>query len=126
LSSFDSKTLKAVKGIACLLEQRRCENVLILNVSGLSQISDFLIIATGTSERQMRAVSSEVINSARDQGINLARQSVDSHGTWVVLDFIDFVAHLFEPNRRSYYDLESLWSDAPHLSFLKDNLQNES
>ena len=116
MNSLDKKILSSLEKIVGLLSDRRCENVITLNVTGLSEISDCLIIASGTSQRQLKAVGAEIIDSAKDFGITLARKSEDIDGTWVVLDFIDIVVHLFEPNRREYYDLEGLWSDAAVVS----------
>ena len=101
--------------VGCLLAGRHCEDVVVLNVNGLSQVCDCVVIATGTSDRQMKSVASEVSTLGKESNFPAFRKSVDSDATWIVIDFISVVVHLFEPQRRAYYDLEDLWSDAKRI-----------
>ena len=98
-----------------LLRDRHCEDVLLLDVSGLSQVCDYVLIATGTSDRQMKSVSDEVADLGEEMKFPAFRKNIDTGATWIVVDFITVVLHLFEPQRRAYYDLEDLWSDAKHI-----------
>ncbi len=97
---------------ARLLADRHCENVVLLDVRGLSQVCDYVLIGSGTSDRQMKSLAEELedLGGANDNPV--FRSSRDTSWTWIVIDFVDLVAHLFEPDQRAYYDLESLWSDA--------------
>tara|TARA_X000001036_G_C20513107_1_gene738973 strand:- start:462 stop:857 length:396 start_codon:yes stop_codon:yes gene_type:complete len=95
-----------------LLLDRHCEDVVLLDVRGLSQVCDYVLVGTGTSDRQMKSVSSEVASLGREGDFLPFRKNIDSDATWIVVDFISVVVHLFEPQRRAYYDLEDLWSDA--------------
>ncbi len=97
---------------ARLLADRHCENVLLLDVRGLSQVCDYVLIGSGTSDRQMKSIAEELedLGGANDNPV--FRSSRDTSLTWIVIDFVDLVAHLFEPDQRAYYDLESLWADA--------------
>jgi ribosome-associated protein len=99
------------------LHDRHFEDVALLDVRGLSQVCDFLLIGSGTSDRQMKSVASELeaLGDGHDQPC--FRSSADTAATWVVVDFIDLVVHLFEPGQRAYYDLEGLWSDAPRIAW---------
>ena len=97
---------------AALLEDRHCEDVTLLEVGGLSQVCDFVLIGTGTSDRQMRSVAAELADLGAETGYPAFRTNIDTGATWVVVDFINVVVHLFEPQRRAYYDLEDLWADA--------------
>tara|TARA_B100000470_G_C19621644_1_gene315642 strand:+ start:327 stop:710 length:384 start_codon:yes stop_codon:yes gene_type:complete len=97
---------------ARLLIDRHCEDVVLLDVSTVSQVCDYVLIGTGTSDRQMKSVASELTNLSKEGGLEAFRKSVDSGATWIVIDFITVVTHLFEPQLRAYYDLEDLWSDA--------------
>jgi|TARA_B100000959_G_scaffold30872_2_gene29415 ribosome-associated protein len=101
--------------VGSLLTHRHCEDVVVLNVTGLSQVCDYVVVATGTSDRQMKSVASEVSILGREQDFPAFRKSVDNDATWIVVDFISVVVHLFEPQRRAYYDLEDLWSDAKRI-----------
>jgi ribosome-associated protein len=98
--------------VARLLADRHCEDVRLLDVRGLSQVCDYVLIGTGTSDRQMKAVADEVVDFGRDHDQPMFRTDADAAVTWIVLDFVGLVAHLFEPGRRAYYDLEGLWCDA--------------
>ena len=84
----------------------------LLDVQGLSQVCDYVLIGTGTSDRQMRSVADELADFGEAQDQALFRSDSDKASTWVVADFVGLVAHLFEPGLREYYDLEGLWSDA--------------
>ena len=97
---------------ARLLIDRHCDDVLLLDVSTVSQVCDFVLIGTGTSDRQMKSVAGELVNLGTESGLPAFRKHVDTGATWIVTDFITVVTHLFEPQLRAYYDLEDLWVDA--------------
>ena len=107
-----NKTRSFAIEAARLFDERHCEDVRLLDVRGLSQVCDFVLIGTGTSERQMKSVAQELEDLGEEHNNTAYRSDRDSGGTWIVIDFVDLVAHLFEPGQRSYYDLETLWSDA--------------
>ena len=98
-----------------LLSERHCEGVVLLDVTGLSQVCDFVLIATGTSDRQMKSVASELTSMGKEVNCPAFRKNIDTGATWIVVDFISVVVHLFEPERRAYYDLEDLWADAKRV-----------
>ena len=102
---------------ARLLADRHCEDVLLLDVTGLSQVCDFVLIGSGTSDRQMKSVAQELEDFGQDHDNPVFRSNRDTGLTWVVIDFVDLVAHLFEPDQRAYYDLEGLWSDAESVDW---------
>ena len=99
------------------MHDRHCTDVRLLDVRGLSQVCDYILIASGTSDRQMKSVANELDEIAGEHGQSVFRSNADSNATWIVVDFVDLVAHLFEPNQRAYYDLESLWHDAPGVDW---------
>ncbi len=106
---------EAVRGFALDLARTcvedKCLDVVLLDVRGVSQVCDYIIIASGTSERQMKAVAQNMEDLAKARGQPPFRAHRDLGTTWVVVDFVDVVAHLFEPDQRAYYDLETLWSE---------------
>ncbi len=104
---------------ARLLSDDKCEDVVLLDVRGLSPMCDFIVIGSGTSDRQMRATIDEVVDMGRTQGFGTARRNVDDRATWCVADLFDVVVHVFEPNTRAYYDLEMLWGDAPKMDWAR-------
>ena len=104
-----------VEGAAKLLVDRHCQDVLLLDVAGLSQVSDFMLIGTGTSDRQMKSIADELADFGKRGGFPAFRTSIDTGATWIVIDFVTVIVHIFEPKRRAYYDLEDLWSDARRI-----------
>ena len=100
---------------ARLLSDDKCGHVVVLDVRGLSQVTDYLVIGSGTSDRQMLSA----LDHARELGDTMdhpcLRTSADDRATWVLADFADVVVHLFEPATREHYDLEMLWGDAERL-----------
>lgn len=100
---------------ARLLNDRHCQDVLLLDVRGKSDVMDYIVIGTGTSDRQIRAVSHEVAQLAGQHGLNRLGTEADAPANWIVVDLADIVVHLFAPPTRSHYDLEMLWGDAPRI-----------
>ncbi len=102
---------------ARIAEENRAEDVLILDLRGLSAVADFFVIATGTSDRQMRAIANQIEQEGKAVGQRPYRVSGYENGTWILVDYVDVVVHLFDPQRRTYYDLELLWGDAPRIDW---------
>lgn len=98
----------------------KCEDVTLLDVRGLSQVCDYVLVASGTSERQMKSVAADLEDLGKEQSHAVFRSNRDTGSTWIIIDFVDLVAHLFEPSHRAYYDLEALWSDAKTVPWQRD------
>jgi len=110
---------------ARLLKDRHCDEILLLDVHGLSQVCDYVLLANGTSDRQMKSVAEELEEAGEDLGMPAFRANRDVGITWIVIDFIEVVVHLFEPGQRAYYDLEGLWSDAPQIDWQRPGDEEE-
>ncbi|WP_428387171.1 ribosome silencing factor [Mucisphaera sp.] len=102
---------------ARLLTDLHCEDVLVFDVREVSQITDYLVLGSGTSERQLMGVASRVIELAKERGIERYGGENDAASTWRVIDFSSIMFHLFEPLTRAHYDLEMLWGDAPRVNW---------
>ena len=87
----------------------------ILDVHGLIVITDYFVICSGTSERQVKTIVDEVERSLRDLDRKPVRREGETEGRWVLLDYVDVVVHVFAEEEREYYDLERLWRDAPRV-----------
>jgi len=99
-----------------LAENKKAEDVVVLDMRKVSDVTDFYVIASATSEPQLRAVETEILDTLdRDHGIR--PHSTDGTGQthWIVADFFDVIVHVMRPETRSQYDLEGLWSDAPRV-----------
>jgi len=100
---------------ARIASDNRGEDVLVLDLRGISPVTDFFVIFTGTSDRQMRSAAEEIVDAAaRSDWKLLNRAGLDS-AKWVLLDFVDVVVHVFDVASRKYYDLELIWGDAPRV-----------
>ena len=100
---------------AKLAVSRHCENTVALDLKGKSPATDYFVITTGTSGRQMRTVADEVSELARQMDLSRFGRAGYEQGRWVLLDFVDVVVHVFNNQSRKYYDLEMLWGDAKKL-----------
>jgi len=118
-SRASSDSLDFAVEAARLLEDRHCTEVQLLDLRGISQVCDFILIGSGTSDRQMRSVADEIGTLGKERGATRFRTNNDPASTWIIVDFIDLVVHLFEPSRRAYYDLEDLWSDSSVVEFAR-------
>jgi ribosome-associated protein len=116
-ASADSEGLTFATEAARLVRDDKCDDVVLLDVRDLSQVSDFIIIGSGTSDRQMHSALRHVEELGKGRGMPAYRSSADDRSTWLLIDFVDVVVHLFEPNTRAHYDLEMLWGDAPRLEW---------
>ncbi len=92
--------------------ERNCTDIVVLDLKGISQITDYFVIATGTSDRQMRTVADEISEAAEKFNMSRFGRAGYEKARWILLDFIDVVVHIFDEEYRSYYDLELLWGDA--------------
>lgn len=112
--------------VARELRDDKCENILALDLRGLSQVTDVFVIASGTSDRQMRSAGEHVIEMAKARGMTPFRENVRESGAkWIIIDFVDLVVHLFEPDTRVFYDLEMLWGDAKRLDWRRPEDKDE-
>lgn len=95
-------------------DNKKAENILVLDVSKLSSVTDYFVIASGTSEPHLRAIVGEIRDKLREAH-DVRPRAVDGTvaGAWVVLDFFDVIVHVMRADARERYDLESLWGDAP-------------
>ena len=104
---------------AQLADGRHCSDIVVLDLTGISPATDYFVIATGTSNRQMRTVADEICEDAKKRGLHRFGRAGYEQARWILLDFIDVVIHIFDREYREYYDLELLWGDAKKLTIDK-------
>ena len=97
--------------------EKNAHDVVVLDVRDLIVITDYFVIASGTSDRQVRTIAEEIENALRPHGSKPVRREGEREGSWVLLDFVDVVAHVFLDQQRAFYNLERLWSDAPNVGW---------
>lgn len=103
--------------IARLARDRNCEEILVLDLHACSPVTDYFVIATGTSGRQICAVADELEALGAKSGQRVWKVAGRETGDWVVMDFVDVVVHLFSQDLRNYYDLELIWGEAPRVEW---------
>ncbi|MDR4948660.1 ribosome silencing factor [Neobacillus cucumis] len=96
-------------------DDKRAEDILALDMNGISLIADYFIICHGNSDKQVQAIAREMKEKAQENGYDVKRMEGFDEARWVLIDLGDVVAHVFHRDERSYYNLERLWGDAPHV-----------
>lgn len=106
------RTLEQIRLCCRALDDKKAEGLKVLHVEGISPITDYLVLATGTSEPHLKALSNELEKAMKDADIHLVGAEREPQSGWVVMDGFDFMIHLFTREMRDYYRLDSLWKDA--------------
>ena len=88
----------------------------MLNLHGLTDVTDYFVIASGTSDTHVRAIAHHVLDEMQAAGHRAAHVEGLTQGRGVLLDFVDVVVHVFHPTVRGFYQLERLWGDAPYVA----------
>jgi ribosome-associated protein len=96
-----------------LAQERKAREPVLLDLRGLSNATDFFFIVSGTSDLHVRAIAEHVIEELEREGVRPDHVEGLRSGRWVLIDYIDFVVHVFHPAAREFYQLERLWGDAP-------------
>ncbi len=105
-------SLAAAQRAAALCLDLKASDVVILDLKGVSDMTDSFVIASGTSDTHVRSVAEHVMDEMRKEGMRAHHVEGLQQGRWVLLDYVDFVVHIFHPTLREFYQLERLWSDA--------------
>jgi len=98
-------------------DDRKARDVVALDLRGLTDAADYFVVASGTSDAHVRGIANLVLQRLAERGVEAHHVEGIAGGRWVLLDFIDFVVHLFHPEARAFYQLERLWGDAPALRY---------
>jgi ribosome-associated protein len=105
--------LALVQRAAAILVERKANDVVLLNLQGVSDMTDYFLIASGTSDTHVRSLGSSVLEDLKKETGQMANHTEGlQQGRWVLLDYVDFVVHVFHPTLRNFYQIERLWADA--------------
>ena len=110
-----SESLALAKLARQALLEKKAVDAIVLDVCKLSSVTDFYLIATGTSAPHLKAIGEELHDQLRSASVARNRRSGETNSGWLVVDCGGVVVHLFLPHTREYYALEDLWSDAPRV-----------
>jgi ribosome-associated protein len=94
-------------------DDKRAEDILVLNMKGISLVADYFMICHGNSDKQVQAIAREIKDKAEENGYDIKRMEGFDEARWILIDLGDVIAHVFHRDERSYYNLERLWGDAP-------------
>lgn len=101
---------------ASAASDKKAEDIVVLGVSEQIVITDYFVICTGNTDRQVKTIANEIEDQLRNNcGIKPIGREGETEGSWILLDFADVVVHVFQPNEREFYRLEKLWSDAERV-----------
>ena len=110
-------TLEIIKKCRDAMDDKKAEDIKVLDVRGKSPITNYFIIATATSTPHLRALAGELEKTLKELGVKAIGRDYNSDSGWVVVDGFDFMAHIFLPEERGMYGIESLWKDADIVDF---------
>jgi ribosome-associated protein len=118
LSEFDGRIRRAINAAA----EKKAIEPTVLDLRGISTFTDFFVIVTGANRRQVQAISDEVVEQLKRSGNPAARVEGYQNAEWVLIDYGDFVVHVFDDKARRFYDLERLWREARRRDLSADDL----
>jgi ribosome-associated protein len=93
--------------------ERKAHDVVVLDLRGISSATDYFVLGGGTSDVQVKAIAEHVVDELKKEESRPQHVEGIKGGRWVLIDYIDFVVHVFHPDARAFYQLENLWGDAP-------------
>jgi ribosome-associated protein len=111
---------QGVEQAALAALEKKATDLVLLDLEAVASFTSYFLFCTGRSARQVQAICDSVEEQLKQQGWSLAHTEGYEHAEWVLLDFVDFVVHVFSPEARSSYDLERLWRRATHLPVPED------
>ena len=114
--SEDHPSHQAIRqSVICALD-KKAEDLLILDVSEQAHFTDYFFMMTVQTSKQAQAISNAILKAMKDEGMKPLHKEGYSTGSWILLDFVDFIIHIFQSEPRDFYALERLWGDAPDVT----------
>jgi ribosome-associated protein len=98
-------------------DDRKAQDIVALDLRGLTDATDFFVVASATSDAHVRGVANGILEKLESIGVPAHHVEGVQAGRWALLDFVDFVVHIFHPESRAFYQLERLWNDAPRFAY---------
>lgn len=116
MTEITTETVRKMAGIAIhALEDKKAEDIRVIDISQVSVLADYFIIANGTNISQIQALSDEVKEKLERAGYPMKQMEGYNHANWVLLDFGDIIVHIFDKENRLFYDLERIWRDGKNM-----------
>lgn len=114
-----------VMDFAKILSSKQADDIVCINVFGLTIVADYFIVATGRSTVHVKSLADDLENALAKQGIFPTRKEGYSDGRWIVLDYSDILVHLFHKNEREFYNIERLWTDGNNAMKYIDEIEDQ-
>ena len=114
--NLDERIIAAVQAAA----DKKAIDIVVLDLREIASFTDYFVITSGTNERQVQAISDEVYETLKKAGTTAARVEGYKTAEWILLDYGDFIVHVFEQKSRSFYDLERLWRESTRVALPAD------
>lgn len=105
-------TLELVKLLKAALDDKKAEDITVLEISGISSIADYFVIANGNNPNQLTAMQDACDEAMAKAGVNAKQIEGNSKSTWILMDYNDIIIHLFSKEDRQFYNIERIWKDA--------------
>lgn len=105
------ETLELVKKVVNALEDKKAEDITVIDIHGISSIADYFVIANGSNSNQLSAMQDAVDEAMYTNGVHSKQVEGNSNSTWILMDYQDIIVHLFSKEDRLFYDLERIWKD---------------
>ena len=110
------ETLELVKKAVTALEDKKAEDITVIDIGGVSSIADYFIIANGSNSNQLAAMQDAVDDAMYTSGVHAKQVEGTNNSTWILMDYQDIIVHLFSKEDRLFYDLERIWKDGKEIS----------
>jgi ribosome-associated protein len=120
LSAFDERILQALQAAA----EKKAFDSTVLDLRGIASFTDVFIITTGANRRQVQAITDGIVEKLKSHGTRAARVEGYQTAEWILIDYGDFIVHVFDAKARRFYDLERLWREAARVDVAPDQLVN--
>ena len=113
---IDEEIFEDVRAAVQAAEEKKAQDLVVLQVAEITSFTDYFIICSGSSTRQVQAIADAIAEQLKKRGVRPMNTEGYANAEWVLIDFGTFVAHIFTENSRRFYDLERLWRDAKKVS----------
>lgn len=115
------RTIYLAKKLIKFALEKKAEDVVLLDLRKISPVADFFVICSGTTDVHVRAITDSIVDNCTKNKIDIYHVEGEESLRWVLIDLVDVVLHIFQPEVRSYYQLERLWGDAPKKTYDTEN-----
>ena len=119
MSKAQTRAIDLARRLVDVIEEKKGEDILLMDIHAQSGFADYFVLCTGTSERQLKAITDAIDQAAHKLGVLAAHVEGKADTGWILIDLGDLIVHVFSPSQRRFYDLEGLWKESPVLLRIK-------